>query len=146
MQVGFNEPIEHSDSTTQKGVVFDNWRHAKNALAKAQADEKQARSNVMEWVKDEIKDGTNRFSTNHFTLKIAHAPRYKVDSSDLNALNSAMQAISQICGQEVAMQLLSWSPTLNKKVYDDLPDMAKQIINAFITMTYADTLSIEDKT
>lgn len=156
IQVGFDdsfvatkkldeEPVQHSESTTQKGVIFDNWRNAKNRLSQAQSEEKQARNNVMEWVKEEIKEGTNRFSTNHFTLKIAHAPKYKVDSSDLGALNSAMQAISQITGAEVASQLLSWSPTLNKKVYDNLPDNAKQIIGAFLTMTYSDTFSIEDK-
>ena len=131
------------ESVTAKGVVLDNWRHSKEKLAQAQSEEKQARSNVMEYIKSELKEGTNRFSTNHFTLKVAHAPKYTVAKDDLAALNAAMQTIAQICGNEVAGQLLSWLPSLNKKVYDTLPDNAKQIIGAFLTMTYADTFTVD---
>lgn len=148
LEVGFKDEIEveaeEVQSTRAKGVVLDNWRHAKNELSEAQLKEKEARSNVMAYIKEEIKDGTNRFKTNHYTLKVAHSQKYSVAKDDLQALNGALQAIANICGNEVAGQLLTWSPSLNKRVYDTLPAEAKAVIDPFLTLAYTDTFSIEN--
>ena len=146
LNVGFGDmpPAEEVQSTRAKGVVLDNWRHAKNELSEAQAKEKEAKANVMAYIKTELQDGTNRFKTDHYTLKVAHAQKYTVAKDDLGALNGALQAIANICGADVAGQLLSWSPTLNKRVYDSLPQEAKTFLDPFITMTYTDTFSIEE--
>lgn len=146
LQVGFNDEVEAEEvqSTRAKGVVLDNWRHAKNELSEAQLKEKEARSNVMAYIKEEIKDGTNCFKTNHYTLKVAHSQKYSVAKDDLQALNGALQAIANICGNETAGQLLSWSPSLNKRVYHTLPAEAKAVIDPFLTLIYTDTFSIEE--
>ena len=140
---GFETNTQNIDSVKAKGVVLDNWRHTKEKLAQAQSEEKEARSNVMEYIKSELQEGTNRFSTNHFTLKVVHSPKYAVAKDDLAALNTAMRTIAEICGSEIAGQLLNWSPSLNKRAYDMLPDNAKQFIAPFLTMTYADTFTVD---
>ena len=75
---------------------------------------------------------------------MAHSQKYSVAKDDLQALNGAMATIANICGNETAGQLLTWSPSLNKRVYDTLPAEAKAVIDPFLTLTYTDTFSIED--
>ena len=134
---------ENFESTQATGVVLDNWRHAKDQLTKAQAEEKKAKAVVMNYIESSLKEGTNRFKTNKFTLKVAHAAKYSVAKDNLSGLNAAMQKIAESCGNEVASQLITWSPSLNKKAYESLPEYAKSLIDEFITLTYSDTLTIE---
>lgn len=131
-------------STQATGVVLDNWRNAKLALEEAKKIEKEAKDAVMAHIQSEIKDGVNRFKTNHYALKVNHSIKYSVNKTDLNSLNTALQSVANIEGADVAMALVQWSPTLSKKVYDSLSEQAKAFINPFLTSTYYDTFSIEE--
>ena len=132
-------------SVTATGVVLDNWKNAKSEydLAKAKLDE--CKDAIVQHIGKDFSVGTNRFATDHFVLKANVNTNYTVDCSDLQMLNGALINISDICGEEVAQELLTWKPTLNKKVYADLPVEAKAFIDGFLTLKYnAPTFSAEE--
>ena len=68
------------DSKTATGVVLDNFRHAKQNYDVAKKDLDEAKGNVIAHIGKEISVGTNRFATNHFTLKTSVSKKYDVDA------------------------------------------------------------------
>ena len=133
------------DSKTATGVVLDNFRHAKQNYDVAKKDLDEAKGNVIAHIGTQISVGTNRFATNHFTLKTSVSKKYDVDASDMQGLNQALTVIAGLCGAEVASSLIKWKPSLDSKVYEQLSDEAKAQLDRFITLSYGSpTLSIEE--
>lgn len=138
------EPKASFDSITATGVVLDNFRHAKQNYDVAKKALDEAKGNVMAHIGEQISVGTNRFATNHFTLKTLVSKKYDVDASDMQGLNQALSVIANLCGADVASSLIKWKPSLDSKVYENLPDEAKAQLDKFITLSYGSpTLSIE---
>lgn len=133
------------DSKTATGVVLDNFRHAKQNYDVAKKDLDEAKGNVIAHIGTQISVGTNRFATNHFTLKTSVSKKYDVDASDMQGLNQALTVIAGLCGGDVAGSLIKWKPSLDSKVYEKLSDEAKAQLDRFITLSYSSpTLSIEE--
>lgn len=140
------EPKLAFRSVSATGVILDNWKHAKVQYDEAKARLDECKSNVIQHIGEHIDVGTTRFATNHFVLKTTQSIKYDVDGSDINAINQSLNIIAGICGGEVAGSLLKWKPSLNTKVYEQLPPDAKGEIDKFITMSYnTPTLNIEEK-
>lgn len=131
-------------STSATGVVLDNWRAAKVKLDAAKKEESDARDLVVNHVSNDVNEGVNRFSTDKFVLKVTRSPRYKVDGSNREMLGQCLNAIYQMCGGNVANNLIKWQPTLDKRTYDELPQEAKDLINPFLTLTFTDTFGVEE--
>ena len=133
------------ESVTATGVVLDTFRHAKQNYNVAKKALDEAKGNVIAHIGKEITVGTNRFATNHFTLKTSVSKKYDVDASDMQGLNQALTVIAGLCGSEVASSLITWKPSLDSKVYEQLSDDAKAQLDRFITLSYGSpTLSIEE--
>lgn len=133
------------DSKTATGVVLDNFRHAKQNYDVAKKHLDEAKGNVIAHIGTQISVGTNRFATNHFTLKTSVSKKYDVDASDMQGLNQALTVIAGLCGGDVAGSLIKWKPSLDSKVYEKLSDEAKAQLDRFITLSYGSpTLSIEE--
>lgn len=133
------------DSKTATGVVLDNFRHAKQNYDVAKKDLDEAKGNVIAHIGTQISVGTNRFATNHFTLKTSVSKKYDVDASDMQGLNQALTVIAGLCGGDVAGSLIKWKPSLDSKVYEKLSDEAKAQLDRFITLSYGSpTLFIEE--
>lgn len=133
------------DSTTACGVVLDNWRNAKVTYDQAKNALSEAKNSVLQYVGDQVDIGTSRFATNHFILKTTKTEKIEVNAPDLNRLNVALTEIATMCGADVASQVISWKPTLNKKVFDSMPLQAQEKLNEFLTLSYSTpTLSIEE--
>lgn len=134
------------DSVTATGVVLDNFRHAKVNYDTAKKALDEAKGAVMSHIGEQISVGTNRFATNHFTLKATVSKKYDVDASDMQGLNQALTFIAGLCGGDVAGSVLKWKPSLDTKVYESLPDDAKAQLDRFITLSYGSpTFSVEGK-
>lgn len=133
------------DSTTATGVVLDNFRHAKEQFDIAKKALDEAKGNVITHIGEQMSVGTNRFATNHFTLKTSISKKYEVDGSDPQELNKALNAIAFLYGADVASSVIKWKPSLDVKVYEKLSDDAKAQLDRFITLSYSSaTLSIEE--
>lgn len=131
-------------STSASGVTLDSWRTAKVKLEEAKAREKELRSHVELIVRDTVNQGVNRYGTDYFVLKLTRSPKYTVDGSNLQMLNQALGTIYQMCGGEVANSLIKWTPTLDKKTYDALPDEARAIIDPYLTLTFVDSYKVDE--
>lgn len=132
------------ESVSATGVVLDNFRHAKEEYDTSKKRLDECKGLVIQHIGEQISVGTNRFATNHYVLKTSVSKKYEVDAKDKNNLNQALHQIAVIEGGEVAGSLLTWKPSLNTKVYDNLSPQAKEIINNFITMSYSSpTLTVE---
>ena len=150
--LGFQTQPLTSESTTDVrsetafGVVLDNYARAKAQAdeAKAQADE--AKSAVLNWVQDQLQDGTNKFDTKFHSLKVVRSPTYSVTADDFQAMNATLQQIANMHGGEVASKLIQWKPSLDKRTYESLSNEAKALIDPFITMKYnAPTITVSRK-
>lgn len=139
------EPKMVFRSQGSTGVVLDNWKHAKLEYDKAKARLDESKATVIQHIGEHIDVGTTRFATNHFVLKTTQSKKYDVDGNDINAINQALNVIAGLCGAEIAGSLLKWKPSLNTKVYEQLPADAKAEIDRFVTLSYGSpTLSIEE--
>lgn len=132
-------------SITATGVVLDNFKNAKTKYDEAKAKLDECKSYVIQHIGEQIDVGTTRFATNHFVLKTTKGKKYDVNADDMQALNTSLNIIAGLCGANVASSLIVWKPSLNTKVYDNLPDDAKAEIDKFITLSYGSpSLSVEE--
>lgn len=137
-------PKASFESGTATGVVLDNFRHAKQNYDEAKKVLDEAKGVVLQHIGEQISVGTNRFATTHFTLKTTVSKKYDVDASDMQGLNQALTVIANMCSGDVAGSVLNWKPSLNSKVYENLPDEAKAQLDPFVTLSYGSpTLSVE---
>lgn len=155
--VGFGNPVAEPttkakiqpkatfENQSATGVVLNNWKHAKAEYDQAKARLDECKGYVLQHIEELIDVGTTRISTGFFVLKTSKTAKYTVDNSDMQALNNSLTMIANLCGGDVAGSLLNWKPTLNVKVYEQLPPQAKAEIDKFVTMSYGSpTLAMEE--
>ena len=134
----------HFENKTASGVVLNNYKVAKEELKAAQEKEKELKTIVLQHV-GELHEGTNRFTTNFYALKITKTPTLSIVAPDMNYFGQCLQWIDQCVGAGVSAQLVTWKPSLNKKVYDELPEEIRKVFNQFVELKYnSPTFTLED--
>jgi len=115
--------------------LVSRWERAKAALDAAKKLESALREEIVAAYFQQNSTGTHHFDTpDGRDLVCVKKLNYKLDKDTTHA---AQQEIAVLIGPELTGRLVNWKPDLSLLEYNKLPDMARQIIDAALTITPA---------
>lgn len=128
--------IEAVDVDDDTAVMIDDWCVAKVRydIAKDELDTHKKRLIKAMNLKSIV--GISRFKTTDFELTCNVLEKYEV-VDDKELINNVLQNVFQVCGADVANNIINWKPSLNKRIYETLTEDQKSLLNDILTLSYS---------
>jgi hypothetical protein len=120
---------------TEEQIKLDNliicWDKEKAMLNVSKKVEKELRDEILSLAFTQRTTGTNKHQLGQgYFLKATFPLSYSVSEVDKETIDAKLSLLPT----EIAAQLITWKPSLNKKVYDILNEEQKNLISDLIVI------------